>query len=328
MDANTSNQPIQRIPTLDGWRGIAILMVLSDHLQRSFFLGPYGGHEWLMTGQHGVTLFFVLSGYLITSRLLSEPKIDLKSFYIRRFFRLMPCAWTYLLALWIVGIAVHATIVGSDAWSCLFFVRNYIPWHESATNMRTGHFWSLSIEEQFYLAWPPLLALLGRKRSPWLAVSGIVLCAAYRYHFWHQYSGGLVSQHTEVRIDALLYGCVFAILLRLPQLRRWIAEHSHFILLFAFPLAIRYIYCYQSLIPTGECRHAGAVGCVHKPPFDRLSEPGAGMEASEVSRQHLLWPVCLAAGNALYSSRRTLGALALPLVVISSYGVIERPVTF
>ena len=95
----TLRQPMDRIPTLDGWRGIAILLVLVTHLQISLLGHLYGSYHWMDLGQHGVNLFFVLSGYLITSRLLGENKINLKAFYLRRFFRLMPCAWTYLLTL-------------------------------------------------------------------------------------------------------------------------------------------------------------------------------------------------------------------------------------
>ena len=76
---------MHRIPTLDGWRAIAITMVIAQH---------YGLAE---IGRHGVGIFFVLSGYLITTNLIREREhngaIDLRSFYIRRFFRLMPCAW-------------------------------------------------------------------------------------------------------------------------------------------------------------------------------------------------------------------------------------------
>ncbi len=83
--------PMNRIKVLDGWRGIAILLVLFDHVQDSL-LGHYI-RPWTRTGVHGVTIFFVLSGYLITSKLLQEQidrGISLKAFYIRRFFRLMP----------------------------------------------------------------------------------------------------------------------------------------------------------------------------------------------------------------------------------------------
>jgi hypothetical protein len=104
---------MDRIPTLDGWRGIAITLVFVTHLQISLLGHLYHGYRWLDLGQHGVTLFFVLSGYLITSRLLGEEKINLGSFYLRRFFRLMPCAWAYLLILGIVAVVAHADIVAA-----------------------------------------------------------------------------------------------------------------------------------------------------------------------------------------------------------------------
>src|SRR5712675_1226648 len=86
----------RRIPALDGWRGIAIALVLFDHIQ--FALLRHYARPWAQTGRHGVTIFFVLSGFLITTKLLEDPT-DLKRFYIRRFFRLMPVAWAFLAAL-------------------------------------------------------------------------------------------------------------------------------------------------------------------------------------------------------------------------------------
>ncbi len=325
MDNDAPNQLSHRIPTLDGWRGIAILLVLSDHLQLMLFRGPYAGHKRLLVGQHGVTLFFVLSGYLITSRLLSEQRIDLRAFYIRRFFRLMPCAWAYLLALGIVGIVVHATIIGSDAWSCLFFVRNYMPNYETAANMRTGHFWSLSLEEQFYLAWPPLLALLGRKRSLGLAGIGILSCTIFRFYHWQQYARVLMNQRTEVRIDALLFGCAFAILLNRAPLRRWIADHSALIFAFACPLAVGYIYCYQRLIPAGESAVlAVMVVCTSLSPSSLMSQVLEWKHLKFlglISYSLYVWQQ----GMLFISHAEPQGALFLPLIAILSYGLLERP---
>jgi len=89
---------MKRIPTLDGWRGIAVLLVLADHVRFALHAEASPG---VATGQHGVTIFFVLSGFLITSKLMEEKNatgsIDLRSFYVRRFFRLMPAAWAFLL---------------------------------------------------------------------------------------------------------------------------------------------------------------------------------------------------------------------------------------
>jgi len=325
MSTDERNQPSHRIPTLDGWRGIAILLVLIDHVQLMLFQGPDPGHEWLRPGAHGVTLFFVLSGYLITSRLLCEEKIDLRAFYIRRFFRLMPCAWAYLLALAVVGAVVHAKIIGSDAWSCIFFIRNYIPNHETASTMRTGHFWSLSLEEQFYLAWPPLLALLSRKRSFVLAGAGILACAIFRFFHWQQYSGGFMNLRTEVRIDALLFGCIFALVLQRSELRQWLADRSVLILAVASPLALRYIYSYHALIPAAESAILTLiVVCTSLRPSCLLSR------ALEWKHLKLLGLISYSLyvwqqGMLFISHAEPYGALFLPLVAIMSYSLIERP---
>ena len=160
---NTEQAP-SRIPTLDGWRGIAILLVLFDHTMNVF--RGYGASPWVQTGQHGVTLFFVLSGFLITSSLLNGP-IDLRSFYIRRIFRLMPVAWAYLGLLLLLNLRVHV-VSKSAVLASLFFYRNF----EAATfGSATWHFWSLSLEEQFYLVWPIVLLLAGARRSRWIAVA-------------------------------------------------------------------------------------------------------------------------------------------------------------
>lgn len=73
-------------------------------------------------------MFFVLSGYLITTRLLSEEKTDLRRFYVRRFFRLMPCVWVYLCVLSVVALPLNMPLLlKRDLLGCLFFYRNYIP---------------------------------------------------------------------------------------------------------------------------------------------------------------------------------------------------------
>jgi peptidoglycan/LPS O-acetylase OafA/YrhL len=167
---------MNRIPSLDGWRGIAILLVLFDHVQRMLL-----GHflvAWTETGQYGVTVFFVLSGFLITATLLGQP-INLRCFYTRRLFRLMPVAWTYLV---FVGIFGLLSGVNWFSWceilSCILFFRNYVI--INGHGLASGHFWSLSIEEQFYLVWPTFLLLAGRRRALWGAVCGILACTIVR----------------------------------------------------------------------------------------------------------------------------------------------------
>jgi peptidoglycan/LPS O-acetylase OafA/YrhL len=203
-----------RIPTLDGWRGIAILLVLFDHIQFAVlhrYIRP-----WTQTGGHGVTLFFVLSGFLITSKLIERP-IDLPRFYVRRAFRLMPVAWSYLAALLVAGYLLHIPFTHFDAVrACLLFYRNYV---EIRTGGFTGHFWSLSVEGQFYLVWPCILLLVGKRRCIWIAASAALCCAIYRWSFWAHYAEGLKYTRTQIHADSLLVGCLMALLLQYPNIR-------------------------------------------------------------------------------------------------------------
>ena len=165
---------MQRIPTLYGWRGIAIALVLAEHFSPRRDSHAY--FSWLyMLGQHGVTVFFVLSGFLITSKLLAESqatgRISLFRFYLRRFFRLAPCSWCYLL---VVALCLgHLNLLWPhELRACLFFYRNYFGGNVISP---TAHFWSLSLEEQFYVAWPPLLLAAGQLRARWLLIAALTI---------------------------------------------------------------------------------------------------------------------------------------------------------
>jgi peptidoglycan/LPS O-acetylase OafA/YrhL len=233
----TRNIPVdRRIPTLDGWRGIAVFLVILSHLEAGYLFGRnWGGSIW-NTGQHGVQIFFVLSGYLITSTLLREDRINLGHFYVRRFFRLMPAAWTYLLVLGLLSAFTRMKILGNDLWACLLFFRNYLP--ETQANTCTEHFWSLSLEEQFYLAWPPVLALLGRRWAGWAAGAAAAAIAVYRLLFMGAAHNFYAFQHTEFRADGLLIGCTLALILQKDPVRLWLQRNARVIFwLCAAPLA-------------------------------------------------------------------------------------------
>jgi peptidoglycan/LPS O-acetylase OafA/YrhL len=215
------------IATLDGWRAIAVLMVMASHFEAGYLFGHnWGGSIW-NTGQHGVQIFFVLSGYLITTTLLREDKIDLRHFYVRRFFRLMPAAWSYLVLLGLLTALTPIAAIGKDAWACLFFFRNYVP--ETAANTCTEHFWSLSLEEQFYLAWPPILALLGRRRAGFAAAAGAIAVALYRFFFIGAAHNFYAFQHTEFRADGLLVGCLLALVLQRQSVKAWFCRHGRIV---------------------------------------------------------------------------------------------------
>jgi peptidoglycan/LPS O-acetylase OafA/YrhL len=241
---------MKRIPTLDGWRGIAILLVLVDHGLAALHFTPITGRT---TGQHGVSVFFVLSGFLITSRLTAEKQttgaIDLRRFYVRRFFRLMPAAWLYLCFAFVMAMESADKIQGAiNCSAALLFFRNYsyliVP-----SDWLTGHFWTLSIEEQFYIVWPSMLAFAGARIARWAAVLAAAVIAIYRFAHWSTLMS-LPAEHTQVtqlRADALLMGC--AVALFMPSIRPYLRDWM------ALPLAAAFAVCvarYHLLVPLHE----------------------------------------------------------------------------
>jgi peptidoglycan/LPS O-acetylase OafA/YrhL len=167
-------QRLGHVRALDGLRGIAILLVIAFHYTGQ----PFGGG-------YGVDLFFVLSGFLITTLLLEERaatgRIRLGSFYIRRARRLFPA-----LAAVLCAYLVYNAILGRDALATvadygLYFGNIYFVVSHKADNTGLGHLWSLAEEEQFYLLWPFLLLVLTRARRPVVWIGALVLALiAYR----------------------------------------------------------------------------------------------------------------------------------------------------
>ena len=154
-----------RLSGLDGLRCIAILLVILSHLcsrldaqSQNFVLRAIVNRAaW------GVVFFFVISGFLITWLLVSEQdksgSIDLVRFYQRRFLRILPPAFAYLLVVRVMTMCGVVYVPWADVAKCVFFIRNVA----RTGSLETIHFWSLSIEEQFYLCWP-LFMLLTRRR--------------------------------------------------------------------------------------------------------------------------------------------------------------------
>jgi peptidoglycan/LPS O-acetylase OafA/YrhL len=214
------------LPTLDGWRGIAILAVLCAHIRwpipAMVRLGQYGAM--------GVHLFFALSGFLITTRLIEERqsagRVDWTNFYIRRAFRILPPAFLYLAAIAVLGLGLHAipTSWGQLAASA-FFYRNY--YSSMIPEPRyTAHFWSLAVEEHFYFLWPLVLRLAGWRRALWAAPLlgvGVGIWRALDEHFnWvASLDPGLRGSvwRTDYRLDTLFFGCAAALLWLHPSVQ-------------------------------------------------------------------------------------------------------------
>jgi peptidoglycan/LPS O-acetylase OafA/YrhL len=218
--------PSGHVPGLDGIRALAVGLVLFSHsvIYDSFSnLRPIG----LSAGCAGVAVFFVLSGYLITTLLLREEdrtgNISLRLFYLRRALRLFPALWLYLLVvgvIWISGGLPH------HPWhsfvSSIFYVRNLV-----GRGHETDHLWSLSIEEQFYLLWPLVLVALPRRDKTRLIIGLTVLISVTVWRVMAARAGlasvGALYLRSDFRLDAPLFGCVLALALRVAPrtVTRW-----------------------------------------------------------------------------------------------------------
>jgi peptidoglycan/LPS O-acetylase OafA/YrhL len=172
------------VPALDGIRGLAILAVLVTHsVPRLPATGlGYWCNQLIELGTFGVDLFFVLSGFLITGILLDSKDAPnyFRNFYARRFLRLFPVYYLYLIFIALLLPAIHRAIhthmpdFGGNWWWFLLYSCNLKPDH-AANDAYLGHFWSLAVEEQFYLVWPAVVLLLSRRRLTYFCICAIAL---------------------------------------------------------------------------------------------------------------------------------------------------------
>ena len=194
------------MPGLDGLRAVAVLLVVFHHLCSQ---GTFGSWPFLAAtlkhGSFGVQIFFVLSGFLITWLLLGEERhsgtIDLKRFYFRRSLRILPPAFFFLGVMVLLTALGLLTIGGRDLLFSFLFIRNA---YGVGGSPEVAHFWSLAVEEQFYLTWPFfMLALRGRTR---LAATTALIAALAGWR-----TAGVVHFGvTAAGAEALLIGCLLA----------------------------------------------------------------------------------------------------------------------
>lgn len=212
-------------PALDGVRGIAIAIVVAFH-----------AFHWPAAGTLGVDLFFVLSGFLITTLLLEEyassGRIRIGAFYVRRAQRLLPALFVMLAPFLLIAVA--ATILGEGApgwlWLRLAAALTYTSNVLVAADPTLGsagliHLWSLAAEEQFYIVWPLLLLVLIHRVGAGRVgrVLGVVLVVAVAYRLQLLLRGASIERvyyGPDTHADSLLVGCIFGcyfVRARLPQ---------------------------------------------------------------------------------------------------------------
>lgn len=233
----------KHIPSLNGLRAISILLVLLQHIDIKNLNGFLSGkYPLLVDGNLGVNVFFVISGFLITTLLLQEEEqagnISLKGFYIKRAFRIFPVYYT-LLFVYLTLQLLNILDFTAGSWLTSLTYTKYLNWH---SDWETAHLWSLSVEEQFYFIWPFVFRYAKKHRAKY-AFAIIILVPLLR--ITHQ-----VTQYQWMdfytifqRVDAIMWGCVFALYHDkiMPVVQNILSKHKWaivvpFVVLFSLPL--------------------------------------------------------------------------------------------
>ena len=236
------SSPSGRIPALDGVRGVAILLVMVSHLYGLVWAmegeAPHRGIDvWVNrvvhTGWMGVDLFFVLSGFLITGILYDAKHSNtyFRSFYARRFLRIFPLYYGFLIVLLLVAPHVDLLRRSSDIdtlresqfwyWAYLSNYQSSIERisNELAFQNAFIHFWSLAVEEQFYLLWPSFVLLLDRRKLMVTCVLLVVTAFFTRMYLQSDAASSwarLNAPHVflPARMDTLALGALLALAVR------------------------------------------------------------------------------------------------------------------
>lgn len=204
------------IPALSGVRFIAVFLVIFYHL--GFQVVP---------GGHGVMLFFVLSGFLITWLLLKENEktgtVSLKGFFKRRIFRIFPAFYVYWIVAVVALLAFTKNVPWAHAASAALYVSDYYYALHPESNNLFSHTWSLAIEERFYLCFPFLFVAFSRNLNRLVKVLAAIIVSVWLWRFILVYGFKVEDSYIytafDTRIDHLLVGCFLAVILKLEKFK-------------------------------------------------------------------------------------------------------------
>ncbi|MCP5019781.1 MAG: acyltransferase [Ketobacter sp.] len=290
-------RPESNFPVLDGFRALSMLLIMVFHTFSIYcvynpevelidMVEASGWSAWIWNADKSVDIFFVISGFLITSLLLRQidrdGRIHFGNFYLRRFLRLSPAYWAVIALYACMGFSTtdmdaRAQLNLENLWANLLYVNNFVPYQEQAMNWT----WTLAIEEQFYLIYPLVLfVLVKHTRRPLMGLWGLLaLSFLIRLlvvvlderilttpgsqlaldHEFHAYHFSVLYDNLYTRFGALVCGCIAASYYfhHEPALRRFlnstwgkVAEFASFgiiILLMWLPVLSRELDEYQVL---------------------------------------------------------------------------------
>jgi peptidoglycan/LPS O-acetylase OafA/YrhL len=340
----------RRITALDGIRGVAILLVLAGHITQNLSGIEPRVRLWLMAfanSSAGVRLFFVLSGYLITTLLAQEYQrsgtVSLRQFYWHRALRIFPAFYVYFITL-----AVIEWFRGGKFQFPAFLAAGTFTWNYAAhalsadqsTYWNLGHLWTLALEQQFYLFWPLVLLALRPPRT--LIFSGILLlwCPLARIATYILFpeQRGYVGMMFHTGIDSIMAGCAAALVVRSAGSRDWIARRAR--LLF-WGAAVWLLVCSPILativrgspIAIGFSIDAIAAACViavlhhsHAAPLRSWFEYGFLPSLGIISYSLYLWQqLFLGPDNLTQPINAVFGIVAATAIAFFSYTFVEKP---
>lgn len=214
------------IPGLDGLRALSVMLVIVGH----------AGFQNIVPGGLGVTIFFFISGFLITNLLISEAvragRNDIGRFYIRRYLRLTPELYAYILVCLIGSALFFQVEIGRFVAAAFYFMNYYALFAGAEPSVPPnpfvlGHLWSLAVEEHFYLAFPLLFFGLFRRPGVFVAVLVAICLAAVAdraiaHGVFH--NADYAAFASDARIDSIIYGCLLALAMRHPLGERLVAS--------------------------------------------------------------------------------------------------------
>ena len=335
-----------KIPSLDGLRAVSILLVVVSHVANGSDWPNNAFRTVLGNGGLGVNVFFVISGFLITTLLLREFSltggINLRQFYIRRAFRILPPYYVYLAAIAWLGAAGIFSLPPHALTRATFFLWDYWPAPDA---WYLEHMWSLAVEEQFYLVWPLLLVWALHRKRPRLAV-GIALAVILlspiirvgTYYLAPEFLRTHLHFMFHTRADSLMVGALCALTQNsryFEQAYQSVARYAWVAALFALvgsPLLTRayggaYVYLIGYTVE-GASIALTMVWLIRNPEsiLGRILNSRAAVQIGVMSYSIYIWQTIF-----LYPGKLSFpGALPFSLLLIAicasfSYYMVERP---
>jgi peptidoglycan/LPS O-acetylase OafA/YrhL len=291
--------PLGYVPALDGARGIMTLCIFAAHTRIDLDPGAVVFMD----------VFFVMSGYLITSLLISDYRkrgvVDFRKFYVRRFLRLFPALTAMLAASLVVALLFSSDLrmrLIDDAVAFVY-ISNYWIAFDGIGLFYSIHTWSLSMEEQFYVLWPLAFSLLARRFGlSWTMVAAIMAVAigVALWRAWLTYDGATLNRlhyGFDARADTLLIGCALAVALKLVDLGK-LPRLSAALAFSQLPLTL--VLAAASQFPLDEHRWYYYVG-----PFATALIGAIGIAATVQPRRNIMhrvfeYPVAVFLGRICY----------------------------